>query len=720
MDDAFGVGGWVDERYETVDSALLFAASGFIFMEGSELNADEMEAFIASHLSEINAYLNAGGVIFFNSAPNEGDGMGLPDGVGQAILLDLEGTEQQRFELPGWVAAAGFSADGERIVLGSRMGAVGIWERDGRGGPILEQQGDVRSASFSPDGRYLLTASVDQGARLWRPTGDLVASLDHPGHVLSACFSGDGCHVATTGVVVTPIDDGPAMEEGTARLWSFDAEAGTVELTAELEGHTGQVSLAAFSPRGDRILTTSSATIWPDPAHGEEAARLWDTKGRLVAVLKGRERWLQWAGFFPDGERVLGFFTNGDVQVWDADGNQLDPGQNASGSVAWFPGFSGDGSRFAFGCVDGSAWLFDDSARVVAALAGHDAEVFAARISPDGDTVVTASIDGSLRIWDPTVLPEFHGHGAVVYGAAFSPAGDRVVTASEDRTARIWDARGATLAILEGHTSYVRTAVFSPDGQRVLTASRDASARLWDLAGNQLLVLAHRVDTGAACFSPSGEEIATVCRNGDVAIWNLAGRRLAEFDLDVWPVGVSFAPDGETLLLAASRTALLVSRSGEILGSFVHEKNVTSAVFSPDGRRVLTASADTTARLWAVGAEEEPLQVFRGHRAGLHQAAFSPDGQRIVTACEDDSIRIWDLDGALLSELRAQAGLHSAVFTPDGRSVLASSWTGSVRTWLIDPDEVVELAERRAAHREFTADERQTYAELLGHQNGED
>lgn len=88
MDAAFGAGGWVDERYETVDSALLFAAESFIFMEGSADNADEMEAFLNGHLSEINAFINAGGAIFFNAAPNEGDGMALPDGVGQSISLN--------------------------------------------------------------------------------------------------------------------------------------------------------------------------------------------------------------------------------------------------------------------------------------------------------------------------------------------------------------------------------------------------------------------------------------------------------------------------------------------------------------------------------------------------------------------------------------------------------------------------------------------------------
>jgi hypothetical protein len=87
MDAAFGAGGWVDARYETVDPGLLFSAESFIFMEGSDGNADEMEAFVDAYLDEINAFLNAGGAIFFNAAPNEGNGMLLPDGIGQSIQL---------------------------------------------------------------------------------------------------------------------------------------------------------------------------------------------------------------------------------------------------------------------------------------------------------------------------------------------------------------------------------------------------------------------------------------------------------------------------------------------------------------------------------------------------------------------------------------------------------------------------------------------------------
>jgi hypothetical protein len=91
MDAAFGAGNWIDERYETVNVASLFSEQTVIFMEGSDLNADEMEAFVGTHLAAINTFMQLGGVIFFNAAPNEGDGMGLPDGVSQTVALSYPG-----------------------------------------------------------------------------------------------------------------------------------------------------------------------------------------------------------------------------------------------------------------------------------------------------------------------------------------------------------------------------------------------------------------------------------------------------------------------------------------------------------------------------------------------------------------------------------------------------------------------------------------------------
>ncbi|REG23533.1 WD domain G-beta repeat uncharacterized protein, partial [Archangium gephyra] len=66
--------------------------------------------------------------------------------------------------------------------------------------------------------------------------------------------------------------------------------------------------------------------------------------------------------------------------------------------------------------------------------------------------------------------------------AAFSPDGQRVVTASEDGTARVWRVDGKEEAVLRGHEGRVGSAVFSPDGPQVVTASGDGTARLWTLS----------------------------------------------------------------------------------------------------------------------------------------------------------------------------------------------------------------------------------------------
>jgi WD40 repeat protein len=68
---------------------------------------------------------------------------------------------------------------------------------------------------------------------------------------------------------------------------------------------------------------------------------------------------------------------------------------------------------------------------------------------------------------------------------------------------------------------------------------------------------------------------------------------------------------------------------------------VTSAAFSPDGSRIVTASWDETASIWDAATAQE-IAVLRGHEHWVHSAAFSPDGLRIVTASYDKTARIWD------------------------------------------------------------------------------
>ena len=73
-----------------------------------------------------------------------------------------------------------------------------------------------------------------------------------------------------------------------------------------------------------------------------------------------------------------------------------------------------------------------------------------------------------------------------------------------------------------------------------------------------------------------------------------------------------------------------------------------SAAFSPDGRRIVTASGDKTARIWDAASGQE-IRALRGHENSMLSAAFSPDGTRIVTALVDQTARIWDVRFATMS-----------------------------------------------------------------------
>jgi WD40 repeat protein len=122
----------------------------------------------------------------------------------------------------------------------------------------------------------------------------------------------------------------------------------------------------------------------------------------------------------------------------------------------------------------------------------------------------------------------------------------------------------------------------------------------------------------------------------------------------------------------------LAQRERVVLGG--HIGAVYSAVFRPDGGRILTASNDNTARLW--DRDGKPLAILQGHTAAVRTAVFAPDGGRILTASDDKTARLWDRDGKPLATFKGHTGrVTSAVFAPDGRRVLTASDDETARLW---------------------------------------
>src|SRR5262249_23490619 len=123
-----------------------------------------------------------------------------------------------------------------------------------------------------------------------------------------------------------------------------------------------------------------------------------------------------------------------------------------------------------------------ESGQLLTEAMAHEATVTSIELSPDGKQVLTASLDGTARLWDAEdgkplfTMP----HRSGVNSAEFSPDGSRIVTASLDGTARVWNTQnGQPLTWAAQHVGPVNFAQFSPEGKRVVTASQDSTARVW-------------------------------------------------------------------------------------------------------------------------------------------------------------------------------------------------------------------------------------------------
>ena len=146
-----------------------------------------------------------------------------------------------------------------------------------------------------------------------------------------------------------------------------------------------------------------------------------------------------------------------------------------------------------------------------------------------------------------------------------------------------------------------------------------------------------------------------------------------------------FSHDGRWVVTASKdRTARVweVATGREVMLLRGHTKGVTAAAFSPDDQWVVTASLDDTARVWDV-TKGRVIAVFAGHTAAVNAAAFSPDGHQVVTASNDGTARVWEpATGREVAAFRGHKGpVNSAAFSPDGRRVVTAGNDSTARVW---------------------------------------
>jgi WD40 repeat protein/DNA-binding winged helix-turn-helix (wHTH) protein len=330
---------------------------------------------------------------------------------------------------------------------------------------------------------------------------------------------------------------------------------------------------------------------------------------------------------------------------------------------------------------------------VQASLEGHRGQVISVSPSRNGDRVVTASADKTIRIWNPSDGSQIFvlsGHTDRVNNAVFSPDGRFIVSSSNDKTAIIWDVEDRKpLRILEGNQSIVNNAVFNQNGSLVLTAGGDKTARVWDTkSGKGTLVLTGHLDAlNGAAFSPDGKQIATASKDKTANLYLAStGQVLRVLTGHAGSVlNVSFSPDGKRVATcSADRTSRVWDVvSGDLVFELRgHSDNVNSIEFSPEGNWIVTASKDGTARIWRAH-DGQFMAELAGHRGGVNSACFSPDEKFVFTASGDGTARVWILNIAqsTVTLVGHSDTVYGSSFSPDGRRVVTASKDGTGRIW---------------------------------------
>jgi tetratricopeptide (TPR) repeat protein len=279
----------------------------------------------------------------------------------------------------------------------------------------------VTCVAFSPDGRRLLSGSYVGEVHLWDLAAETprpVALGAHSGTVRSVAFSPDGRTAASGGI------------DGRILLSDLSVPGSSREFRKP-GGHA--ISLV-FSPDGSMLAAGNvnwEARLW-EVANGREARVFHGLKGGTAAL-----------GISRDGKTLAAGIRDRGVLLWEL-GSATEPKPLVGCSAAVeSAALAPDGRRAAAGCADGNLFLWDvGGSAEPRRIRAHASEIKGLAFSGDGTLLASASLDKSVKVWDPAsgaARTDFAGYNHRFLGVAFSPDGRRLAAAAEDWSVKLWD-----------------------------------------------------------------------------------------------------------------------------------------------------------------------------------------------------------------------------------------------------------------------------------------
>ncbi len=560
---------------------------------------------------------------------------------------------------------------------------------------------------------------IPQSALPDLPHPALIRTLEgHSNGVKSCAFSPDSKQIVS------------ASDDCMLKVW----DARTGEMLRTLEGHSGSVKGCAFSSDSKQIVSASD----------DRTLKVWDARtGEMLRTLEGHSGSVKGCTFSSDSKQIASASDDRTLKVWDAEtGNLIHTLEDhvldelsslivlASyydflkiwpakirdliGTLAGLgPGLLGwarspDGELIVLASDDGTLKVRDMKTNRTSKLEGDWGSVHSCAFSPDGRLMVSVSSGRALKVLNAkygNLIRSFEGHSSKVNCSAFSPDDKLIVSASDDGTLKVWDAQtGEIPRAFEGHSKSVTACSFSPDGSLIVSASSDRTLKIWDAkTGGVLRTLEDHSNLGAysvycCAFSPDGRLIVSTSSmdHGVIKIWHAKTCNLIRMIKCHSSVPVcAFSPNGKLIVSSYSHISLEVwdAKTGGGRRMFEgHSRSVTCCAFSPDGKLIVSASYDCTLKVW--DAKAANLTIW-GKIVYLISSGLLQIGQLILARLLIRMLKVSGAktDGLICTLVGHSSSVNGCAFSPDSKLIVSASSDRTLRVWAAKTGELIRTLE---------------------------